>query len=297
MRIVFNTSFEEGVLSMNRASEALSEAQRQVSSGRRMARPSDDPLGTAAAITEHAALSRLAAYSSAADAASYRLGIADSALSDVITQLTAAQTSALAARGSFQTQAQRDAASRELLAIRDALTADINTKFQGSYIFSGSNVLSPAYTVTGSTTSAYLGDSSISQIEIEPGRSVASTFDGGKIFQGSDSRHVLEVLTDLATAVAANDQAGIAIGVDAIGRAFDRATSAQAEVGNDLRVLDDGRLRLASERTGVIARLSSVEDADLAQAAARLSQAETAYRAALSSVATLGRITLMDYLK
>ena len=59
MRIVFNTAFEQDVSSINQAAEALAEAQRQVSSGRRIARPSDDPLGAATAIDEHAMLDRL----------------------------------------------------------------------------------------------------------------------------------------------------------------------------------------------------------------------------------------------
>ena len=52
-----------------------------------------------------------------------------------------------------------------------------------------------------------------------------------------------------------------------------------------------------SSGSPAVARLSSVEDVDLAEAATKLSQADTAYRAALGSVATLGKVTLMDYLK
>src|SRR4051812_49757938 len=99
MRIVFNTSFDEGVRSVNRAAEAMNDAQRQVSSGKRMSRPSDDPLGAVTAINEHTALGRLGAYATAADSAAYRLGIVDNALSDVISQLTAAQSATVSARG------------------------------------------------------------------------------------------------------------------------------------------------------------------------------------------------------
>jgi flagellar hook-associated protein 3 FlgL len=297
MRVVFNTSFDNAVIAMNRAAATLTEAQRQVASGRRMTVPSDDPLGTATAITEHASLQRLDAYTSAADGAASRLGIADSALSDIISQLTAAQSAALAARGSSRTQADRDAASRQLMAIRDALLADINTKFGGEYIFSGSEVLTPAFSESAGTITPYQGNANATRIEIEAGRTVAATFDGQRIFQGSDSQHLLAAITDLAAAVTAGDEAGISAGVDALKRGFDRATAAQTEIGNDLRVVDDGRLRITSARTITIGRLSSVEDADLAEAAARLTQAETAYRASLSSASTLGNTSLMDYLK
>jgi flagellar hook-associated protein 3 FlgL len=297
MRIVFNSSFNDGIRAIQTAAASLASAQQQVSSGRRINVPSDDPIGSTSAIADHASLDRLDAYSSAADAAAYRLGLADSTLSDIVNQLTSAQSTALAARGTAPNQQQRDAAAQSLLAIRDALLGDINTKFQGTYIFSGSNVTVPPFTQTGSTISAYQGDSAATSVDIETGRTAATTFDGGALFQGSDSQHVLDSLTDLAAAVSAGDDTAISSGVEALGRAFDRATAVQAQVGNNLTTIDDSRARLASEHIGVVARLESVENVDLADAATKMAQADTAYRAALSSLATIGRVSLMDYLK
>jgi flagellar hook-associated protein 3 FlgL len=296
MRVVFSTSFADAVRSMSSAADNLLEAQRQVASGRRVSRPSQDPLGTAAAITEHGVQDRLDAYSSTADGATYRLSIADSVLSDVISQLTSAQTTALAARGSSQNQSQRDAAGHELLSIRDALLGDVNTRFQGTYLFGGSNVTVAPYAVSGPGFTGYQGDSAPTRLEIETGRTVASTFDGGSIFQGTDPAHVLDVLTTLAADVVAGNSSGIAAGVDALQRAFDRATTAQAEVGNDLKLIDDSRVRRSAEQTGVVARLATLEDVDLAEAMSKLTQSETAYRSALTSISTVGKLTLMDYL-
>lgn len=293
MRIVFNTAFEDVTIAMQRAAEALTEAQRQVSTGMRVGRLSDDPLSAALAVDEHSVLDRLDAYKGAGDAASYRLGLADNVMTDIINQLTSAQTTAMAAQGSEKTQSERDAAANELLAIRDALMSDINTQFQGAYLFSGSNVTVAPY----ATVSAYQGNSDTNLIDIGTGRSVASTFDGGAIFQGSDATNVLDALTNLAAAISAGDRAGTDAGVQALNRAFDRANTAQARIGNDMRSLDDTRSMIASARVGSVTRLSSIEDADLAQAASRLSQADTAYRAALSAMSTIGRVSLMDYLK
>ena len=297
MRILFNTAFEEGTRSIARAAEELAAAERQVSSGRRVGVPSEDPLGTASAIAEHATVDRLDAYGSAAGAASYRLGLADSVLSDIVIQIQAAQTTALSAQGSPKAQAQRDAAANELLAIRDAVLSDADTQFQGTYLFSGSKVTTAPFVKTVGGISAYQGDASPTSIDIAAGRSVQSTFDGGQILQGSDSQHVLDVLTNLAAAVSAGDNTAISTGLDALTRAFDRATKAQAQVGNGLRSLDDNQTQLTATRTQVVTSLSKIEDADLAKASTRLAQAETAYRAALGAMATLGRLSLMDYLK
>lgn len=297
MRVVFNSIYGDGVRSIQAAAEQLTEAQRQLASGRRIGKPSDDALGSAAAINEHQSMARLDAYSGAADAAGYRLSLADSALSDIISQLTAAQATTLSARGSDVSQARRDAAQNEILAIQHALLGDINSKFQGTYIFSGAEATTSPFERSGSGFTPYQGDSTETRLEVANGASARLSFDGGRIFQGTDTQHILDALSDLATAVSTGDEAGIQAGLDAIARAYDRATNAQSTIGNDLRRVDDARLRTLDERTGVTARLQSIEDTDMADAAAKLAQADTAYKAALSSLSLVGRVTLMDYLR
>jgi flagellar hook-associated protein 3 FlgL len=296
MRIVSSSSFENMSRSIGSAAEALAEAQRQVSSGLRTGKLSDDPLSTAASVTAHSELDRLDAYKGAGDAANYRLTLADNVLTDMINQLTSAQTTAMSARGSEVPQQQRDIAANELLAIRDALMSDINTQFQGTFLFSGSKVTTAAYALSGGVAT-YQGDTDTNAIDIGSGRAVASTFDGSAIMQGTDTANVLNTLTNLAAAISAGNPTAIDAGVQALNRAFDRANGAQARIGNDQRSLDDTRTLISSSRVGAVTRLSSIEDVDLAQAASRLSQADTAYRAALAAMATLGRTSLMDYIR
>jgi flagellar hook-associated protein 3 FlgL len=296
VRVIFSTSFENNSRALSTTAEALADAQRQVASGRRIAVPSDDPLATASAITEHATVERIDAYHRATDAAAYRLGLADAVLSDIVMQLQVAQTIALGARGSTATPVVRNAAASELLAIRATLMADITTKVEGVYLFSGSRVTDAPYEMPGGA-SGYQGDTAPPSVEISPGRSVSSTYDGSALLQGGDPEHVLDLLTDLAAAVAAGNEPAISAGLDAVARAFDRATAFQARIGQDIRTADDVRLQLSARRVNALDRLSSIEDANLAEAATKLAQADTAYRAALSAMAGIGRLSLMDYLK
>jgi flagellin-like hook-associated protein FlgL len=173
---------------------------------------------------------------------------------------------------------------------------DINTKFQGVYLFAGSVATTPPYEIAGNVASAYQGDSEPTGIEILPGRTVATTYDGSALMQGSDPQHVLDVLTDLATAISAGDETAVTSGIDALNRAFDRATAVQARIGQDIRLAEESLLLSSTRRVGTLARISSLEDADLAEATAKLAQSETAYRAALSAMASIGRLSLMDYL-
>jgi flagellar hook-associated protein 3 FlgL len=297
MRVVYNSIYADGITAIQQAADSLVDAQRQIASGRRMSTVSDDPLGSAAAILEHSSMARIDAYSGAADAAAYRLNLADSALSDIINQLTSAQSVTLSARGTAQTPAQREAAAQELLAIRHALVGDINTKFQGSYIFSGAQADIAPFAESGAAVSGYQGDNVSTRIDVANGATATISFDGGQLFQGADAQHVLDALGGLAAAVQANDDAAIQAGLDAINRTFNRATNMQASVGNDLRALEDAQQRNVRDRTGVTARLQTIEDADLAEAAAKLAQSDTAYKAALQSLSLIARVSLMDYLR
>src|SRR5262249_56322034 len=114
-------------------------------------------------------------------------------------EVTGGEAAGLSAGGSETPQSTRDTVANELLAIRDALMSDINTQFQGAYLFSGSKVTVAPYSISGGTVSAYQGDTDTNAIDIGSGRSVASTFDGSAILQGTDSTKVLATTTNPTT--------------------------------------------------------------------------------------------------
>jgi flagellar hook-associated protein 3 FlgL len=74
-------------------------------------------------------------------------------------------------------------------------------------------------------------------------------------------------------------------------------TLVQGRVGVSLQRIGDARLRLGEEGRATAARLTSLEDTDMATAISSLSQADTAYRAALGATAQMNRPSLMDYLR
>lgn len=297
MRVTYTSSFTEGVADLTLASQRLADAQRAVSSGQRIASPSDDPSGTAAAITDRATLGAIDTYTKSTDAATSRLTVADSVMSDIINKLSAAQTSALGARGTTQTQSQRDAAAADLQGISDALLADFTTQYRGAYLFSGAKTTVAPYTKAGGVVSAYQGDSTTVSVDIDQGRTLQVSLDGGAIAQGSDPADIFSTLSSLITAVKTGDNTGIGNGMAALDRAFSRATLAQTTVGTGLSLLDDQRARLSTVKVDATARLSKVEDADMAESITNMNQADTSYRAALGAFATVGRVSLLDYLK
>src|SRR5437016_2311147 len=152
MRITFGASFRDGVDAINLAAEQMAKAQQHVSTGRRINVASDDPAGNAGAMAQNATIARIDAYTKGADAASARLSVADSALTDMVNQITAAQTAATSVLGSSVSQNQRDAAIATLQSVRDALVSDLNTQVGGTYFFAGTDSTAPPFTQAANGT-------------------------------------------------------------------------------------------------------------------------------------------------
>jgi flagellar hook-associated protein 3 FlgL len=298
MRIAFQTGFRDTIADIQRTSEQMADAQRQVSTGRRLDVPSDDPSATTGAIGERARLGTIDRYVRSADSATSRLSVIDTVLSEIVSKLTAAQTAAASSIGDTASPEQRAAAAQDLASIRDQLVEDLNTQVGGVFVFAGSASTTKPFTQNADgTVNAYQGDNSTVTVDIDRAKSVQATFDGEALTQGSDSTDLFTVIEDLRTAILASDTPTIENGFAALKRAFGRATNMQAQVGAGEASLEDQRSRLSTQKLGAQARLSKFEDANMAEAISAMNRAEIGYRAALGAAATIRRVSLLDYLQ
>jgi flagellar hook-associated protein 3 FlgL len=165
-------------------------------------------------------------------------------------------------------------------------------------VFSGTaSTTSPFQRNPDGTVGAYQGNTSTIAVDIDRTSSVQVTFDGSTVTQGGEPRDVFAVLEQLRADILAADTPAIEAGIADLKKAFDRAVKAQTQVGTDQKALEDQRLRLSDEKLGAKARLSKLEDANMAEAISSMSRAESGYKAALGATATITRVSLMDYLR
>ena len=298
MRLTFSAMHRNAQDGIESASTRLMEFQRQVSTGKRIEKPSDDPSATLGSIGEHNETAALDQYARATDTVGSRLSVVDTVLSDLITQVERAQVASASARGSSKTQGQRDAAATELEGIRDTIFSDMNTAFNGSYLFSGSNSTVAPYSRTpGGPVSAYAGSANEMVVDVDQQRAVKMTFNGQGVTQGGDAQDIFVEFDNLIAAVRAGDDAGIGAGMDALKRMFDRVSTAQGRVGADLRTIDEQKVRLGELKRSSEKRISALEDTNMAEAISGMAQADAAYRAALGAASTVTRQSLMDFLR
>jgi flagellar hook-associated protein 3 FlgL len=298
VRVTFNSQFRDGADGIRVASERVIEAQRQVTTGRRLNKVSDDPAAASIAVNERNSLGAIEQYTRTSDGVTSRLTVVDTVLSDIVQLLTKIQTAALNGRGSTKTTEQRAAVASELTGLKSALLDNFNTSFQGTFVFAGANSTTQPFTAApGGSVNPYAGSTAELDVEIGEARSVTMAFDGNVIAQGSDAQHVFDALDDLITAVSTGNEAGITTGNQAMERAFNRATTAQSRLGNDMTEIDSQKLRLQQMKLSSNERLSKLEAANMAEAITNMAHADAAYQAALGAVSTATRVSLLDYLK
>jgi flagellar hook-associated protein 3 FlgL len=298
MRLTFAATMRDAYEGIQSAAERMLMFQRQVSTGMRVTQPSDDPIAMASAITEKGSMASYTQYTQAGDSAESRLTVADTILSDIIDKLSAARTTILAVQGSNTTPAQQQTGAQELGSLRDAVLEDLNTKFNGSYMFGGAAGTVRPYVKNGAgVVQAYAGSTREVSVEVDRGRSVTIAFDGSALAQGTDPADLFAAFDDAIAAALAGDADALGAASTDLQRAFDRATQAQSSVGTDLRAISDHQGQLANAGRASQARISSLEEANMAQAITGLQQAETAYQASLGAAAKTARLSLFDYLR
>jgi flagellar hook-associated protein 3 FlgL len=297
MRVTFNSGFDNALHAVSGAAQRLQERQREVSTGRKLHVPSDNPSAAAGVIAEKAEMGVLDRFVQSGDTADARLRVMDTVLSTVVTQVTAAITQAAAGRSTALTPEARAATALAVTGLRDSILSSINSQYQGTYLFSGARATTQPYVKSGSTISSYQGDATVVSVDISRSQTVATTIDGNTVLRGSDPDDVFTILTNVASAVQTGNSAGIDAGIAALNRAFSRVTDVQSRVGSDLAVLTEERSRLREMHRASDTRRSTLEDANLVESISGMNAATQAHEAALSALGRSSRLTLLDYLR
>ncbi|HMS78722.1 MAG TPA: flagellar hook-associated protein FlgL [Burkholderiaceae bacterium] len=279
----------------------LLEAQEQLSSGKRVSTPSDDPAAAAQAERLLTREARVAAEQRAATHARQMLSSADTALGDATDLLQSAREALLAASNATTTPQDRALYGEQLRQLRGQLLAVANRgDGTGGYVFGGQGTLTPPVAESGTQYLAPAGTQVVGQEQQNPvsldGRenftAIRTPSGTESIFERLDT--AIAALTDPATTqVQAAAAAGTAIG--SVDRAIDRFGVTRTVVGERLRALDAHEQALASGSIENQSRLSDLVDVDFARGASNMIQQQTSLEAALKSYAQVARMTLFDY--
>lgn len=128
-----------------KSEEAIHKKTNQISTGRRIGQPSDDPVGTARAMDFRTRGTEMAQYIDNSERAVSWLNCTDDALMSVTTYLQRVRELTIAGSNGSLTAQAREAYANEIDVIRDGIMQIANTTIDTRYIFGGEKLLEAPY--------------------------------------------------------------------------------------------------------------------------------------------------------
>jgi flagellar hook-associated protein 3 FlgL len=291
---VTHRSMQAGVLAnLQDNLTRMGRLQEQLSSGRLISRPSDNPSGTVTALQLRGDVRATEQYQRNADSGIGWLGTADTALTQSLSVLRKVRELALqgSSTGAMGPEA-RQALATEVRGLRDSLLGLANTAYNGRPVFGGTTSGQVAF---DPATGAYAGDAGTVQRRVGENTSVRVDVDGTAVF-GDGATSVFSLLDDIATHLA-NDPTQLAGDITRLDGSTSTVLTTVTDVGTRYARLEAVRQTAADRLIELKSSLATVESIDLPATVVELQMQQVAYQAALGATARVIQPTLMDFLR
>src|SRR5579872_1388172 len=275
---------------LDRTQQRVADAQRQITSGKRVNVASDDPDVVTDLLRLRSAMERNTQIQSNLAGAQAAANVADSTLDASIKLLDRALT--LGAEGATATQTAdgRQGIANDIESLQQQLISFSQTQSGGRYIFSGDQDTDPAYQLNLANPNGVdrlLTVPATRLVEnpaggsFVPAKTAQDIFDHRNLNDSLAPDNAFAALNNLRLALLNNDLTGINSAIGSLKQASDRLNACQSFYG-----AVENRIREAANFTNQYAvqlktELSQREDADIVAASLELSQGKLQLEAAL----------------
>jgi flagellar hook-associated protein 3 FlgL len=290
-RITQRSIADRSLANLERNLARVSDLQDQVSSLKRIRKPSDDPVGTVSALEYRAQVGRRDQIDRNLDDARAWLGATDNALQGVVEKLNRARDLGIQGRNGSLGQPERAALAAEVDQLREGVLNLANSTYLDRPIFAGNARTTAAYDASG----AYLGDSGVVARTIAPGERLTVNTSGPATF-GAPGASVFDALSALSAALR-TDPSQIDAAMSTLDASTQNVLGALADVGARGQRVDDMKTRNGTVTDDLKKSLSDVEDVDVTKALVELNVQQVAYQSALSATAKAIQVSLVDFLR
>lgn len=276
--------------------------QDQLNTGKKITKPSQDPVVAMKGIGFRTSLNRVEQYQRNVGEASSWVDSTDNTLDSVGQAIHRVKDLMIDAANETKTDGDREAIAKEIEQIKEQLRDLGNAKVGDKYIFSGTktnsklydaNGAAPLYDADGFLNPAYAGVTEIVEIEINDGVEMNVNVNGIGIFDEIDT-----MMRDLEDSL--NGVAGASTMDDLMDRAdasLDLVLKERANLGARQNRIEMMENRLENQFVSITVQLSDNEDIDYAKAITDLITQESVHRAGLSIGGRIIQPSLVDFLR
>ncbi|MEK5490496.1 flagellar hook-associated protein FlgL [Paenibacillus sp. FSL R7-0297] len=304
LRVTSNMMSSQLLLNLNRNARTMNDTQLQLASGRKINKPSDDPVGITYSLRYRAELSSNEQYTKNVDSALSWLDYNDTVLGqagDVVQRLR--ELTVKASTGS-NPQSALDSINEEVAQLKEQLVDIANSKLNGKYIFNGEQYNVKPYDFakgadgTYDVSQAVTTDSGQIQYIVGEGVQMPINMTGNDVFgHTEESDNLFSIINSLSAALKSGNTTEISNQLEKIDTRTETILSARSEIGaktNRVELMQD---RLSDLNINLTDLQAKTEDADYEGLIMQSKIQENIYNASLSVGAKIISTSLVDFIR
>jgi flagellar hook-associated protein 3 FlgL len=286
---------------LDQSQSTTQQLSSELSSGVRVTSLSSDPLAAGENVRLLNQMQQDDSFTQSASLVSGQLQVADSALGQVVDQLTQAVSLATGANNGTMNASNRQSIANQLSGIRGEILTLANSSYQGQYIFAGSANANAPFSISNAVTPTavtYNGDQDVNYLETPGGQKIQLNVPGNQIFSGTGTNSVFAALNSLVADYSSSTfNANSAIAdTQALGTALNYVSQQRVTIDNSTTQLTSASGAVTSEQTQLTAAQTNLMQADIAKISTRLALSATQQAALEAVIAKLGSGSLFDKL-
>jgi flagellar hook-associated protein 3 FlgL len=283
---------------MDQAQQNENNAAQQLSTGRRVNLPSDDPAAEASMVTENAQSADVDQYTASSDSLTDVLNTAGSTLSSAVTLLQRAVSLGVEGANGVNNQTDLNSIATEVSGIQSQMLQLANTTYAGQYLFAGTATSTAPYVADATTPNQidYVGNGGQNKVQIGTGLSVTANLPGSSIFS-QPGANVFTALQSLVSALQSGDSSTIATAGQSVSNSLNAIDTAQTFYGATVSELSTNENFLSQEKLNITTYENTLVASDTATAATDVTQDQTILSATVQAAAQMDQqANLLTYL-
>ncbi len=277
----------------------IGKLQAQVSTGKKIIDPSDDPVGSARVAQLQRSIDDNSQFMRNMDTLTSRLSVADRAVEGISNSLIRARELALTAANGTLNNGDRQNIAYELDQLTDGLLQLANTRDAGGdFVFAGTKSNAPAFVRDMAGDVVWDGGGTSASIPIGPDTAIKAGERGADVL--GDAFQQLQEFRDLLTQptpLSDADKARYDMLLDGLQVGIARVNDVRATFGGRLNTIENEKTRLEDVATALTTSKSSLESADVAAAITEMQSALLILKASQQSFAQVKSLSLFDVIR
>ncbi|QNR67114.1 flagellar hook-associated protein FlgL [Paenibacillus peoriae] len=306
MRVTNNMLSSQLLLNLNRNSERMNNTQNQMSTGRKLNKPSDDPVGITYSLRYRSELSSNEQYQRNVDSAVSWLDFNDTVMDQAGQIMQRVRELTVQASTGTNPQSALDSINKEIGQLKEQMIDVVNSQLNGKYIFNGQTYDKKPYDfpLNADNTHDTSGAASIAtdtgNVNFIVGENVALPINvtGNEVVGTStDADNLFTIFNQLSAALASGDIKASGDQLANIDSRVDKMLKVRSEMGAKSNRVELMQSRLSDLKVNLTDLQSKTEDADYAELLMNSKIQENIYNASLSAGAKIISASLVDFLR